>query len=151
MQLESFSRRAITAALLAAVPLATTPAFAFDNALPGARGPDAAAKKTPGPPRSTQKDTLAHSSLHVVAHHPKGPRAALGARAERALAAWMTSPPALADLMSALARSSAPEVRACVQGCPQGAHRESAFGSGVPTSNRRWVRPQSPSISRGAC
>ena len=55
MQLESFSRRAITAALLAAVPLATTPAFAFDNALPGARGPDAAAKKTPGPPPSTQK------------------------------------------------------------------------------------------------
>ena len=54
MQLESFSRRAITAALLA-VPLATTPAFAFDNALPGARGPDAAAKKTPGPPPSTQK------------------------------------------------------------------------------------------------
>jgi len=47
MQLESFSRRAITAALLA-VPLAT-PAFAFDNALPG-REERAAAKKTPGPP-----------------------------------------------------------------------------------------------------
>ena len=65
MQLESFSRRAITAALLA-VPLATTPVFAFDNALPGARGPDAAAKKTPGPPRSTQKDTLARSACGRV-------------------------------------------------------------------------------------
>ena len=53
MQLESFSRRAITAALLA-VPLATTPAFAFDNALPG-REERAAAKKTPGPPPSRQK------------------------------------------------------------------------------------------------
>jgi hypothetical protein len=60
MQLESFSRRANTAALLA-VPLATTPAFAFDNALPG-REERAAAKKTPGPPPVRPKDSLDRSA-----------------------------------------------------------------------------------------
>ena len=60
IQLESFSRRAITAALLA-VPLATTPAFAFDNALPG-REERAAAKKTPGPPPVRPKDSLDRSA-----------------------------------------------------------------------------------------
>ena len=53
MQFESFSRRAIAAALLS-VPLATTPAVAFDNALPG-REARAAAKKTPGPSPGRQK------------------------------------------------------------------------------------------------
>ena len=53
MEFESFSRRAIAAALLS-VPLATTPAVAFDNALPG-REARAAAKKTPGPSPGRQK------------------------------------------------------------------------------------------------
>ena len=53
MEFESFSRRAIAAALLS-VPLATRPAVAFDNALPG-REARAAAKKTPGPSPGRQK------------------------------------------------------------------------------------------------
>ena len=105
--LESFSRRAITAALLA-VPLATTPAFAFDNALPG-REERAAAKKTPGPPPSRQKDTLDRSACDsfcgatrvfrgraksglVARPRRVDPVETFGtlARAKKALAAWMT-------------------------------------------------------------
>ena len=81
MQLESFSRRAITAALLA-VPLATTPAFAFDNALPG-REERAAAKKTPGPPPSRQKDTLDRSACDSFC----SPTRVFRGRAKRGLAA----------------------------------------------------------------
>ena len=105
MQLESFSRRAITAALLA-VPLATTPAFAFDNALPG-REERAAAKKTPGPPPSRQKDTLDRSACDSFC----GPTRVFRGRAQRGLAAR----PRRVDPVEMPGTSSARHLRAARQ------------------------------------
>lgn len=135
-QFESFSRRAIAAALLS-VPLATRPAVAFDNALPG-REARAAAKKTPGPSPAGKKDTLDRSACNSF----WSPTRLLRALAKRGLAALTSDAqhdqalwPTAAHRQRRL-RMLGPGARPRVQGL--GASEESP--AGVETGSPRAVR-----------